>query len=84
MISGVIGGVYTDQPDSVIIVTHLGFYKASVSTLGEGINLFPSADWQGSIKSVAGVIGNDIFLEVGEELYGTSMVKRFTHIRNCL
>ncbi len=65
MISGVIGGVYTDQPDSVIIVTHLGFYKASVSTLGEGINLFPSADWQGSIKSVAGVIGNDIFFGGG-------------------
>ncbi|MFQ6609780.1 MAG: dockerin type I repeat-containing protein [Fidelibacterota bacterium] len=65
MISGVIGGVYTDQPDSVIIVTHLGFYKAPVSTIGEGYNLFPGIDWEGSIKSISGTAGNDIFFGGG-------------------
>ncbi len=65
MISGVLDGVYTDEPDSVYIFTHLGMYKVSNETDGEGVNLFPGIDWEGVIRSVSGITGNDIFFGGG-------------------
>ena len=38
MISGVLGGVYADDPDTAYVITHLGLYKVPINTNGEGVN----------------------------------------------
>ena len=62
-ISGFTYGVYTDDPDSVWVVTHLGLYRCPVDTQGEGYLIPASAYvWEVEPNDVNSISRNDVWL----------------------
>ncbi|MCF7801013.1 MAG: hypothetical protein K9N34_03235 [Candidatus Marinimicrobia bacterium] len=60
-ISGFIAGVYIESPFNILLYTHLGFYRASVSTRGEAEFLWNTSNDGTAIEVLIGNDRNDLF-----------------------
>ncbi len=61
-LSGVIRGVYTDDPDSAWVVTSYGMYRISVDSQGEGELVNGWTDWGAAMKDIDGNNHHDMFI----------------------
>lgn len=70
-ISGRIMGVFTDDPDSIWVVTQKGLYRCAKDTEGEGFWYGEDSDPTSKIETVRGNRHNDIYYGVTSPVYGT-------------